>query len=279
MTDGDDRRRINEAIRPWRQGDFVRGRYGFLFRISPDKPLTVEAELPAHEGFSAAEADVIGFMVLTQSCDIIRDCKDRPFVQVSPLVEVEEQVVHEVRRGYRPRFAWVPGFAGESLVADLDQVMTVEKSVVAAWTRNPGCKTEQDAHRLALMLSRKLSRPAFPNDFTIYAESLENRISSKHDRDSEEGRALGALDEIRVRAAPSWVAPKVELTFYFIRNPDVAVFDGTGWDSYLQRWLNLLPTSERYTAYGVVLTLDDLTARDYVESDPLDLDYLSARGP
>jgi hypothetical protein len=28
---------------------------------------------------------------------------------------------------------------------------------------------------------------------------------------------------------------------------------------------------------GVVMTLDDLTARDYVESDPLDLDHLSSR--
>ena len=28
---------------------------------------------------------------------------------------------------------------------------------------------------------------------------------------------------------------------------------------------------------GVITSLDDLTARDYVESDPLDLDHLSAR--
>ena len=28
---------------------------------------------------------------------------------------------------------------------------------------------------------------------------------------------------------------------------------------------------------GGVMTLDDLTARDYVESDPLDLDHLSSR--
>lgn len=28
---------------------------------------------------------------------------------------------------------------------------------------------------------------------------------------------------------------------------------------------------------GLVQTLDELTARDYVESDPLDLDHLSSR--
>ena len=37
-------------------------------------------------------------------------------------------------------------------------------------------------------------------------------------------------------------------------------------------------TSERFVRVdGVVLTLDDLTARDFVESDPLDLDHLSTR--
>jgi hypothetical protein len=38
----------------------------------------------------------------------------------------------------------------------------------------------------------------------------------------------------------------------------------------------LVPPSERFTLVeGAIVGLDDLTARDYVESDPLDLDRLS----
>jgi len=43
-------------------------------------------------------------------------------------------------------------------------------------------------------------------------------------------------------------------------------------------WLKRVPAAGRFaTVDGAVLTLDDLTARDYVESDPLDLDHLSSR--
>lgn len=42
-------------------------------------------------------------------------------------------------------------------------------------------------------------------------------------------------------------------------------------------WLNRVQPEGRFRRVeGVVQTLDDLTARDYVESDPLDLDYLSS---
>ena len=55
-------------------------------------------------------------------------------------------------------------------------------------------------------------------------------------------------------------------------------FEGKTWDSQLAAWLKLVPVGARFAPVdGVVVTLDDLTARDYVESDPLDLDHLSSR--
>ncbi len=90
---------------------------------------------------------------------------------------------------------------------------------------------------------------------------------------------MRALREIRVRAAPSWDADEVELMFWFIRNEDERSFENQGWDDYLHAWLERLPESGRVVKVdGVVHTLDDLTAREYVESDPLDLDHLSTRG-
>ena len=131
---------------------------------------------------------------------------------------------------------------------------------------------------MSLALARKRARFAFPDEFVRFVAKLQRRMSGKHDKDSDEGRALRALREIRVRAAPAWDAQEVDLVFWFIRNEDDPTFGNCGWDHYLDAWLKLIPADGRFKSVeGVVLTLDDLTARDYIESDPLDLDHLSER--
>ena len=278
VIDEDARERIDEALRDWRQGDCVLGEHWFLFRLKVETPLTEEAAEAASEGADAGEAEVRGFMVATQTCDIVRSCGERPFIEVCPLVEFGNDDLQQVERGRRPRYAFVPGVAQHRLVADLDRIMTVEKSVVASWERASGCRTDEETRRVARALARKRRRFAFPEDFTRLVRRLQNRLQDKHDRNSEEGRALRALREIRVRAAPSWGADKVEITFLFIRDDDAPGFEGSPWYEHRDAWLALVPPSGRFHVVdGLVVTLDDLTARDYVESDPLDLDHLSSR--
>lgn len=66
--------------------------------------------------------------------------------------------------------------------------------------------------------------------------------------------------------------------FWFIRDEDEPTFEDHGWDHYLDAWLERMTRKDRFVdVAGVVTTLDDLTARDYIESDPLDLDHLSSR--
>lgn len=255
-----DRDQVDESIASWRQGDCVVADDWFLFRTNGGN-----VEMPAR-----------GFAVLTQTCDLVRSCVDRPFAEVSPLVEVDDRVLREIERGRRPNYGFIPGVAEHRLAADLDRVMTVEKAVVAGWERIEGCRTDDDARRFSLALVRKRARTAFPDDFVEFARPLMNRMSGRYDRQSDEGRALRSLREIRVRAAPSWDADAVELTFWFIPNEDEPRFEIQGY------CLTALPraqsTSGRFIRVdGVVQTLDDLTARDYVESDPLDLDHLTTR--
>ena len=119
-----------------------------------------------------------------------------------------------------------------------------------------------------------------PTTFVAFARPLVDRILRKHDRQSDEGRALRSLREIRVRAAPSWDADAVALMFWFIRDEEDPGIETTGWEHYLAALPTAQPESGRFVRVdGVVQTLDDLTARDYVESDPLDLDHLSTRQP
>lgn len=278
MIDDAEKQRIDHSLGEWRQGDCVLGEHWFLFRLAPAAPLTEEAAAAAAQAADAGESEVRGLMVATQTCDLVRPCGDRPFAEVCPLVTVAPDMLEEIRKGRRPRYAFVPAIADGMLVADLDRTMTVEKAVIAGWERKPGCRDDGENRQLSLALARKRARAAFPDDFVYFAAELRQRISAKHDRHTDEGRALRALQEIRVRAAPSWNAEEVELTFWFIREEDEAAFEGKGWDYYLDAWLRIVPTRGRFTSVdGIVLTLDDLTAREYVESDALDLDHLSPR--
>lgn len=270
--------RIHEALQAWRQGDCVVSEQWFVFRTDIEQPLTPDGELAAQEGFDNAESEVRGLMVLTQTCDVVRNASDRPYIEVCPLVEVDDFLVKEIQRGRRPNYAFVPALEAMCLVADLERVMTVEKSVMTGWERVEGCPTDTDARRLALALARKRARTAFPDDFVAFASPLMKRMSSKHDKGSDEGSALRALRELRVRAAPSWSAEEVELTFWFIRHDGDATFEGQRWDALLEAWEKLIPATGRFKeVQALIQTLEDLTAREYVESDPLDLDHLTTR--
>ncbi len=261
----------------WHQGDAALEERWFTHVAEPALSLTPESA-QADEGLQAITSEVEGLVVVTQTCDVVRSCVARPFVEAAPLVQVSGAALHEVEKGRRPAQAFLPALAERKLVVDLDRIMTVEKSVVASWTRTPGCGTDREIRAFALALARKRARVAFPNDFVALASNLTKRMSSKHDKDSDEGRALRALREIRVHAAPAWEADEVVLTFWFIRGEDAPGFEERRWDHYLDGWLERLHTAGRFTSIdGAIQTLDDLTAREYVESDPLDLDHLSPR--
>ena len=267
---------IDTILASWRQGDCVLGAQWFVHRIA--KP-SIMAE--AREAFTQADADLVemevpGFIVVTQTCDIVRSRAERPFIELCPLVEVDADRLEEIKRCRRPAYAFVPQLSGKQLVADLDRVMTVVKDLVATWKRTPGWITDAEARAFALALSRKRARFAFPDDFSVLTKKLLGRLSDKHEKNTNEGRGLRALQEIRVQASPSWDADKVDIFFWFIReegNPD---FEGKNWADLLSEWLSLVPEMGRFhSVLGQVTTLEDMTARQYVDSDRLDLDYVS----
>lgn len=269
---------IDEHLAQWRQGDCVLGEHWFVYRIHPTAFVTQEAKAVAEEGLDLVETPVLGFTIVTQTCDIVRSCKERPYLELCPLVKVDEGRLHEIERGRRPAYAYLPLLAHHQLVADLDRVMTVEKSVVVSWIRTPGWTHDIEIRHFALALSRKRIRFAFPDDFTDFVHKLQNRLTDKHEKNSEEGRGLRALSEIRIYAAPSWDAEQVELMFWFIRKENDSTFEGKSWYTLLDVWLKLLPQNGRFIKIqGQVVALEDLTAVDYVNSDPLDLDHLSLR--
>ena len=285
----EDEKAIDQALRAWRQGDVsLDAGLGFLHLADlsrPHSPASMQAaEAAVGEGeaitvaATAVTDETRGMVMLSQTCDVIRNCRSRPFVEVAPLVEVPEPWVDEIRRLKRPAFAHVPTTADRHLVADLDRVMTVEKALVAGWTRIPGWETDEELRDFAQSLARKRSRFAFPDDFVAAASRLQAHMVARHNRQTNEGAHLRRLHEIRVRAAPSWEADQVQLSWWFVKDgdpPDIPA----DWPSLLDRWLALFEqkVGGRFRLDApIACRLEDMTARDYVDSDRLDLDRLSA---
>lgn len=272
----DEAKRIDASLQEWRQGDLALDESWFVHVGDGAAPLTAAAA-EAGQGPQALTSEVFGLVVLTQTCDIVRNCVERPYVEVAPLVRVSEEDLHQVKRGRRPALATLPAIENQKLVADLDRVMTIEKSILASWRRTPGFTHDADGRAFAQALARKRVRFAFPDDFGKLTKKLQERLTGKHDKNTDEGSALRALHEIRVSAAPSWDADAVEVFFWFIRQDSDATFGGKNWAEFLSSWLKLVPAAGRFSRIdGQVATLHDMTANDYIESDPLDLDHLSA---
>ena len=217
-----DEAKVDEALRSWRQGDVALDvGLEFLHLANLSLPLSAASRQAANAHADGGEKipaeavaicdEVRGVVMLSQTCDVVWSCRQRPFVEVAPLVEMLEREVEHVRRLKRPAFAYVTGTAKERLIADLDRIMTVEKTVIAGWARKPGWESDEDLRNFALAISRKWSRFAFPEDFVSAARALQKRIVEKHDKQTREGTHLQALREMRVRAAPSWNDDPVHL--------------------------------------------------------------------
>ena len=268
-------KRIDSSLREWRQGDLALEESWFVHVGDGAVPLS-EAAGAAGSGVQALTSEVLGLVVVTQTCDIVRSCVARPYVEVAPLVRVNKDDLHQVKRGRRPAHATLPRLDVDLLVVDLDRVMTVEKSIVASWKRTPGFTSDADGRAFAQALARKRVRFAFPDDFTSLARKLQGRLGDKHDKNTDEGRGLRGLREIRVNASPAWEAAAAEVFSWFIRDDADATFEGKSWADLLKEWLKLVPASGRFTSVeGQIVTLQAMTAEDYVGSDQLDLDYLS----
>ena len=232
------------------------------------------------EPIALADSGAQGLIILSQTCDIVRDCRDRPYIEVAPLVEVSTEQVEAARRLKLPTFAYIPALAERRLVAHLDRVMTVEKSLVARWSRTPGWEQDEEARAFSQTLARKRARFAFPDDFTKAVRKLGARLTDKHEKHTDEGAYLRALGQIRVRAAPSWEGETAELQWWFIKNCEPDGVKQIDWHTTITRWMDLFEPGSRFTVTAVIsCMLEDMTARDYVESDALEFDHMSTSRP
>lgn len=246
----------------------------FITRIDPKNRLG-----PALNDDDQSEIvgeDVEGLIVVSQSCDIVRGCAKRPYIEVSPLVVADAEEMANIKSGKLPAYAFVPTLEEQCLVADLDRTMTLEKTVVAGWNRTPGWTTDVEIRQFAGALARKRARFAFPDDFHPFINRFLKRVKEKHGKTTAEAIALRGVSEIRVAASPFWDNDMVELMFWFVKNSDDNSVPSDEWPHHLNAWLTLMPAQGRYKrVLAQVIALADMSAEEYITSDRLDLDHVS----
>ena len=269
--------RLNDHLQSWRQGDLVQPGV-FSWMAMPQEALTARAAEAGGDSLTCVALETPELAVISQTCDIVRDCTQRPYLLLAPVVTLDEPAAGEARRGSRPRFVPLPG-AGDRAFVDLDRVMTVEKSMVLASTPRRGLCDEASQRRFGAGVARTFSRFAFPNDLSMSLKGLVRHIRSNHDRDTPGGRALGILKEIRVTGSLSWDAPEIEAFVSFCPATlaeATSLMNEEEWDRLVDGWkTRAKPTGVIRSVDGAMIPLDGMTAQEYLDSDPLDLDYLS----
>ena len=201
----------------------------FRWEVSDSRSCTVTAAPAVTEDSGMLAREVQGWMVMTHSCDIVDRGAGPGFVQVVPLVEMEDdRKLRQVEKRSNPRLAFIPGVAHLRLVADLTRVQTVDRRLLDGWERIPGCRSDEERRDLANALRRKYGRLAAPDDFVPFMTKLRDRLKDKvgknttdeHGKPTAEGRCITLLEEIRIKAEPEWEARPVNVHLWFIR-PEV----------------------------------------------------------
>ena len=269
--------RVNSCTRLWRQGDILElGVTTWL--ATPAAALTIQSATAEGDELSCIVSEAGRLAIVSQTCDIVRDCQTRPFLLLASVIVLEEPAAGEARRGSRPRFAQLPGI-GEDTFVDLDRIVTIEKSLVMEAEPIRGLSDESSQRRFGLSVARAFSRFAFPDDLVISLRGLVARARDKHGRESIEGRALRGLEEIRVTGSPSWDSPEIDVFVTFApatREEAEEVMSEEEWDNVVDGWIRRTePFGAIRSVDGAMIPLDELTAREYIDSDVLDLDYLT----
>jgi hypothetical protein len=277
--DADSHAHVDEALGSWQQGDCIVGGIDFVYQVLAAAPVTATASSPLDDDFQVIAAEVPGVVVISQTCDIQRKTIGRPYVETAALVRCPANVsIDEVKKGLRPQYACVAGIAELGLIADLDQIMTIEKPLLVTLRRTRGCRDDAESRLFARCVARKFSRFAFPDDFNVSVKKLVELVKAKHkSAESDKGAAFRALNEIRVAALPHWQADAIDLFFYFIRQESAQAAGKEPWSHWTNLWCSRVKLGGRLRRVeGVVLPLSGMRADELIGSDTLDLDHLSS---
>jgi hypothetical protein len=270
LSDSDENEDGYAFLNEWRQGDFSLNVGGFLYaEASTDGELYYAREV--REG-------VLGLVVISQTCDIVRRTGGRHYVAVCPLIKLGSQEIEKVHQGRKPYLSVVEK-SEDGVFADLSRPFSVSKDLLRGWRRFDGFSSEASRARFSSALERKFGQFAFPDEFDDAFKIFKNRVWSRHNKtDSLPGKIYRSIQQIRFRVLPNWESTEKTLAVIAILLPasdrEVGVEKIS---SELSEQLGkvTLPAGYRWDEpQFVAQTADSLTANDILQSHRGDFDFL-----
>jgi hypothetical protein len=220
-------------------------------------------------------------MITSETCDISEGesrTPKQPFVLVAPVYEITGRVdddglknIEANRVGYFRKLT-SPDIGEGNWVADLRIEMPLDKGFLAAREPLAGFQTEQEYLALADFLASRRDRPVLSNELhNALVKPLRRWIESL--RPERRAAFLDGVSEVRMAIAGSRSNPDGASLILVAEKDPITDVVRDQWDI---RWENL---RGRMDAAGMALaamgyeTYDTLTARQYIESVPINLDF------
>jgi hypothetical protein len=258
-----------DHLREWRQGDYTLDISQILLVTGFE-----DGDLVPKGG------EAIGLVVISQTCDIVNWSEGKEWVTVAPLTEVNDAKLLGASRGTSPAWATLENPPAENVVADLNQMMTMHKSVLAGLARKRGFNTDIGGIRFAETLARKHGRFAFPDAFAQFVLApLRTRIQKAHGKNSDQGKAYPSISHVRVAASPSWASAEIAIGFRFVLEPqETREVARNVISRVLSEHLSKIEWPNGYKPEDPVFTLqtaEEMSVREWLDSQPLDWDYIS----
>lgn len=267
---------ILARLAEWQQGDFSLKCGDFLFRDLPETDEAGEADSGA-----VFDSEVEGFCVISQTCDVVRDPTTVAHVSVCPLVKIDQTRVIAVEKGIAPRYGILSN-SPEGFVVDFSRVMSITKKLLVTLHRQRGCENDGEQTQFARAIEAFFGRYAFPDAFVESLRGFRSAVLEKHSKSSSDfGKAVRSIREIRVMPHASWSdLVSVPVTFVIILDEDgkreledrskilseiEPKVDGIVW---------IAPFCRDQQSIWLV-TLNDITAADYLNSFPLDINSIT----
>jgi hypothetical protein len=258
-----------EALSAWRQGDFTVERFHFP---------VISAS--AHDEIDIGFTDACGWVVITQTCDIVNFGPNKDYVSICPIVEGSEQFQKDVTNGVTPAGAPLELRIQKNHVIDLGRTASIHKRALLEVARKDGFSTDHTRSVFAQCLERRYGRFAFPDWLsTGPLRQLRDRAREKHKTGGPLGDVYKAVDEFRVRGNPDLESHGSAIGFYAL--VDAEKEKKTTRQDIRKELLELAGKFNWPDAYVkedeffTIVTLDEMSAREFRESHAVDLDFIS----
>lgn len=258
-----------KALECWRQGDYTLQRTQF--------PLIVETD---DEDLYLDTVEACGWVVITQTCDIVNYGPGKEFVSFCPIVEAYDPTLKDVKAGVTPAFAKLDLAVNEHHVIDFGRMASIHKRALLKLERSNGFPDDAARSVFQQALERRFGRFAFPDWLSNGPlRQLRNRAREAHKSGGPLGDIYKAIDEFRVRGNPDLDSKGSAIGFFAIvdsvkekKTTREAIREEFMKQAKKFVWSDEFIREEEFLA---IATLDEVSGRDIKQSYAVDLDFIS----